>query len=60
MDQNMLFMVGLGLSAPWKVVRSGLEDSTGGTKFLYIDTQLSHKKRKSELARAVIAATRLV
>ncbi len=40
MDQNMLFMVGLGLSAPWKVVRSGLEDGAGGTKFLYIDIEV--------------------
>ena len=40
MDQNMLFMAGLGLSAPWKVVRSGLEDGTGGTKFLYIDIEV--------------------
>lgn len=40
MDQNTLFMVGLGLSAPWKVVRSGLEDGGDGSKFLYVDLEV--------------------
>jgi len=37
MDQNNLFAVGLGLDVPWKVVRSGLEDSSGAAKILYVD-----------------------
>jgi transposase len=37
MDQNDLFSIGLGLAAPWKVVRSGLEDGGAGSKFLYVD-----------------------
>jgi hypothetical protein len=37
MNQNMLFEAGLGLNSPWKVVRSGLEDGGGGSKFLYVD-----------------------
>jgi transposase len=37
MDQNDLFAIGLGLGAPWKVVRSGLEDSGSGSKILYVD-----------------------
>lgn len=40
MNQNMLFEVGLGLSAPWKVVRSGLEDGGEGGKFLYVDVEV--------------------
>ncbi len=37
MDQNDLFATGLGLETPWKVVRSGLEESDGQTKILYVD-----------------------
>ena len=37
MDQNHLFEIGLGLAAPWKVVRSGLEECTEGKKILYVD-----------------------
>jgi transposase len=37
MDQNTLFEVGLGLEAPWKVVRSGLEESGAQSKILYVD-----------------------
>jgi transposase len=37
MDQNNLFEIGLGLVSPWKVVRSGLEDSGPGSKMLYVD-----------------------
>jgi transposase len=37
MDQNELFSMGLGLALPWKVVRSGLEDSGEQTKVLYVD-----------------------
>jgi len=37
MDQNELFAVGLGLAAPWKVTRSGLEESDGQSKILYVD-----------------------
>lgn len=40
MNQNMLFESGLGLSAPWKVVRSGLEEGGGGSKFLYVDIEV--------------------
>jgi transposase len=40
MNQNRLFESGLGLSAPWKVVRSGLEDGGDGTKFLYVDIEV--------------------
>lgn len=40
MDQNMLFLAGLGLSAPWKVVRSGLEGGGEGAKFLYVDIEV--------------------
>ena len=39
-DQNGLFLAGRGLSAPWKVVRSGLEDSAEGAKFLYVDIEV--------------------
>jgi len=39
-DQNELFATALGLSAPWKVARSGLEDGSGGTKFLYVDIEV--------------------
>jgi transposase len=37
MDQNELFAIGLGLAAPWKVVRSGLEQSGEQSKILYVD-----------------------
>jgi len=37
MDQNDLFAIGLGLSTPWKVVRSGLEDCSAQSKVLYVD-----------------------
>jgi transposase len=37
MDQNDLFAIGLGLGTPWKVVRSGLEDSGAQSKVLYVD-----------------------
>jgi transposase len=37
MDQNNLFAMGLGLKAPWKVVRSGLEDGSADAKILYVD-----------------------
>jgi transposase len=40
MDQNQLFSQAMGLSAPWKVVRSGLEDGDDGTKYLYVDIEL--------------------
>lgn len=40
MNQNELFAIALGLSTPWKVARSGLEDGGGGTKFLYVDIEL--------------------
>lgn len=40
MDQNTLFMVALGLSAPWKVMRSGFEDSGSGAKILYVDIEV--------------------
>jgi transposase len=37
MDQNSLFEIGLGLTAPWKVVGSGLEECDGQKKILYVD-----------------------
>ena len=37
MNQNRLFELGLGLSAPWKVVRRGLEEGGAGSKFLSAD-----------------------
>ena len=37
MDQNNLFEIGLGLAAPWKVVRSGLEECSAQSKILYVD-----------------------
>src|SRR5215203_4785919 len=37
MDQNDLFALGLSLTAPWKVVRSGLEECDGQAKILYVD-----------------------
>ena len=40
MDQNMLFSLALGLAAPWKVVRSGLEDGGAESKFLYVDIEV--------------------
>lgn len=36
MDQNTLFGAALGLKAPWKVVRSGLEEGGEG-RMLYVD-----------------------
>ena len=40
MNQNTLFAAALGLAAPWKVVRSGLEDGGGGARFLYVDIEV--------------------
>ena len=40
MDQNDLFAMALGLSAPWKVVRSGFEEADAGSKFLYVDLEV--------------------
>ena len=40
MDQNDLFAMALGLSAPWKVVRSGFEEATTESKFLYVDLEV--------------------
>jgi transposase len=40
MDQNMLFSLGLGLTSPWKVVRSGLETGGAESKFLYVDIEV--------------------
>src|SRR5882724_5714367 len=37
MDQNELFTLGLGLTPPWKVVRSGLEEGEGGAKILFVE-----------------------
>jgi transposase len=37
MDQNELFGVALGLSAPWQVTRSGLEASGPEGRILYVD-----------------------
>src|SRR5580658_9303750 len=45
MDQNELFAVGLGLSAPRRVVRSGLEDSGGQSKVLYVDIDFEEGSR---------------
>ena len=45
MNQNMLFETGLGLSAPWKVVRSGLEDGGAGSKLLYVDIEVEPGSR---------------
>lgn len=45
MNQNMLFEVGLGLCAPWKVVRSGLEEGGEGNKFLYVDIEVEAGSR---------------
>jgi transposase len=45
MDQNDLFAVGLGLSVPWKVVRSGLEDSGAESKILYVDIDFEDGSR---------------
>lgn len=45
MNQNMLFAAGLGLSAPWKVVRSGLEDGGEGSKFLSVDIEVEPGSR---------------
>jgi hypothetical protein len=48
MDQNNLFEIGLGLAAPWKVVRSGLEECSAQSKILYVDTRASgYKSHKS-------------
>jgi transposase len=40
MDQNTLFAMALGLSAPWQVVRSGLEEGGAESKFLYVDIEV--------------------
>lgn len=40
MDQNDLFAMALGLSTPWKVVRSGFEEAAAGSKFLYVDLEV--------------------
>lgn len=40
MDQNTLFAAALGLRAPWKVERSGLEDGGVEAKFLYLDIEI--------------------
>jgi len=40
MDQNTLFAMALGLSAPWQVVRSGLEEGGAESKFLYVDMEV--------------------
>ena len=40
MDQNDLFAAALGLAAPWKVIRTGLESGEVGTKFLYLDIEV--------------------
>lgn len=40
MNQNTLFAAALGLAAPWKVVRSGLEDGGEDAKFLYVDIEV--------------------
>jgi len=40
MDQNDLFAMALGLSAPWKVVRSGFEQADSESKFLYVDLEV--------------------
>jgi transposase len=37
MNQNSLFNLALGLTEPWKVVRSSLEESGEGTKILHVD-----------------------
>lgn len=40
MEQNQLFATGLGLSAPWTVTRSGLQDNGLEGKYLYVDIDL--------------------
>lgn len=40
MNQNTLFGAALGLAAPWKVVRSGLEEGGEEAKFLYVDIEV--------------------
>ena len=45
MDQNDLFAAGLGLAAPWKVVRSSLEDNGAQSKVLYVDIDLEDRSR---------------
>ena len=37
MDQNTLFAAALQLAAPWKVIRSGLQDTGADAKVLYVD-----------------------
>lgn len=37
MNQNELFSMGLGLAAPWKVVRSELQEKAGGDKELSLE-----------------------
>jgi transposase len=45
MEQNELFALGLGLNAPWKVVRSGLEACTPESKILYVDIDFTEGSR---------------
>ena len=40
MNQNDLFAMTLGLSTPWKVVRSGFEVAHSDRKFLYVDLEV--------------------
>lgn len=40
MDQDDLFAMALGLSTPWKVVRSGFEQGDSESKFLYVDLEV--------------------
>lgn len=41
LDQNDLFALALGLSAPWEVERSGFEEAAAGSKFLYVDLEVA-------------------
>jgi transposase len=45
MNSNELFSVGLGLNAPWKVVRSGFEESGDSGKFLYVDIDFEEGRK---------------
>lgn len=45
MDQNDLFAMGLGLAAPWKVIRSGLEECDAKSKILYVDIDFEDGSR---------------
>ncbi len=51
MDQNDLFGMALGLSAPWKVVRSGFEEADAGSKFLYVDHDGGYRAGETHLQR---------